>query len=92
MAVAAAIAVGAYVGSKIFGAFSSSKAQKKSNEIQQQMLKLQTEEIARQRKIEEERQRRENMELMNSVSNLTNTSYGGVAAPTVSYDKYGDLG
>ena len=56
------------------------------------MLKLQTEEITRQRKIEEERQRRENMELMNSVSNLTNTSYGGVAAPTVSYDKYGDLG
>ena len=86
------VAAGAYVGAKLFGAWSSSKAQKKSNQIQQQMLKLQTEEITRQRKIEEERQRRENMELMNSVSNLTNTSYGGVSAPTVSYDKYGDLG
>lgn len=87
-----AIAAGAFIGSQIFSAVSSSKAQKKSNRIQQEMLKLQTEEITRQRKIEEERQRRENMELMNSVSNLTNTSYGGVAAPTVSYDKYGDLG
>lgn len=87
-----AIAAGAFIGSQIFGAVSSSKAQKKSNQTQQQMLKLQTEEITRQRKIEEERQRRENMELMNSVSNLTNTSYGGVTAPTVAYDKYGDLG
>lgn len=87
-----AIAAGAFIGSQIFGAVSSSKAQKKSNQIQQDMLKLQTEEITRQRKIEEDRQRRENMELMNSVSNLTNTSYGGVSAPTVAYDKYGDLG
>lgn len=87
-----AIAAGAFIGSQIFGSVSSSKAQKKSNQIQQDMLKLQTEEITRQRKIEEDRQRRENMELMNSVSNLTNTSYGGVSAPTVAYDKYGDLG
>lgn len=92
MSALGAIAAVAYVGSQIFGAMFTNKAQKKSNRIQQQMLQLQTEEISRQRKIEEERQRRENMELMNSVSNLTNTSYGGVAAPTVSYDKYGDLG
>lgn len=92
MAIGLAIAVGAYVGAKIFDSYSSSKAQKESNRIQNEMLKQQTEEITRQRKIEEERQRRENMELMNSVSNLTNTSYGGVSAPTVAYDKYGDLG
>lgn len=87
-----ALAAGAFVGSQIFSALSSSKAQKRSNRTQRKMLELQTEEITRQRKIEEERQRRENMELMNSVSNLTNTSYGGVAVSTVSYDKYGDLG
>jgi hypothetical protein len=87
-----AIAAGAYIGSQIFSSISSSKANKESLKVQNKLLKLQTEEITRQRKIEEERQRRENMELMNSVSNLTNTSYGGVAAPTVSYDKYGDLG
>lgn len=87
-----AIAAGAYIGAKIFDSVSSNKAQKASLSVQNQMLKLQTEEITRQRKIEEERQRRENMELMNSVSNLTNTSYGGVSSPTVAYDKYGDLG
>jgi predicted negative regulator of RcsB-dependent stress response len=89
---AVAIAVGAYIGAKIFDSVSSSKAQKESLSMQNQMLKLQTEEIARQRKIEEERQRRENMELMNSVSNLTNTSYGGTASPSVAFDKYGDMG
>lgn len=87
-----AIAAGAYVGAKIFDSISSHKAQKKSLSVQNQMLKVQTEEIARQRKIEEERQRRENMELMNTVTNLTNTSYGGMSSPTVAYDKYGDLG
>lgn len=87
-----ALAVGAMIGSSIFNSATSAKASKDSLEIQHKLLQQQTEEIARQRKIEEDRQRRENMELMNSVSNLTNTSYGGVSAPTVSYDKYGDLG
>ena len=87
-----AIAAGAYLGAKIFDSVSSHKVQKKSLGIQKQMLNTQAEEIARQRKIEEERQRRENMELMSTVTNLTNTSYGGVSSPTIAYDKYGDLG
>lgn len=84
--------VGAYIGKELFSAFSSSRAQKKSLQIQNQYLKLQTEEIARQRKIEENRQRRENLELMNTATNLTNVAYGGVSSPSVAYDKYGDLG
>ena len=43
-------------------------------------------------KREQEQQRRENEQLMNTVSGLTNTSYSGVSSPSLDYDKYGDLG
>lgn len=82
----------AYVGTQMFSAISSSRSQKKQNEIAAEANRMQAEELKRQRKIEENRQRRENLELMNSVSNLTNVAWSGANAPTLSYDKYGDLG
>lgn len=82
----------AYVGTQMFSAISSAQSQKKQNEIASEQLRLQTEELQRQRKLEENRQRRENQELMNSVTNLTNVAWSGSSAPTMSYDKYGDLG
>lgn len=59
---------------------------------QRNALRQEQAEIERQRKREMDQQRRENEQLMNSVSNLTNTSYSGVSSPSVDYDKYGDLG
>lgn len=83
-----AASLGIQVAKSLFGY----KSQKKQNRIAANALKLQTEELQRQRKLEEERQRRENEELMNSVSNLTNVAWSGASAPTMAYDKYGDLG
>ena len=82
----------ASLGVQIFSSLSASKSQKKQNRIAAEALQLQAEEIQRQRKLEENRQRRENEELMNSVSNLTNVAWSGASAPTMSFDKYGDLG
>lgn len=59
---------------------------------QQKASKKQQDELNRQKKRETEQQKRENEQLMNSISNLTNTSYGGVSSPSIDYDKYGDLG
>ena len=83
-----AAAVGAQVVSGILGY----KSQQRQNDIAAEAIRMQADVLARQRKLEVERQRRENEELMNSVSNLTNTSFGGVSSPSVDYDKYGDLG
>lgn len=82
----------AMIGASIANTVISAKGQKEQNKIATEQLKLQTEEIQRQRKLEEQRQRRENEELMNSVSNLTNVAWSGASAPTMAYDKYGDLG
>lgn len=84
--------IAASVGTSIVGSVFGIKSQKKQNKIAAQALQLQAQEISRQRKLEEERQKRENLELMNSVSNLTNVAWSGSSAPSVSYDKYGDLG
>lgn len=83
-----AASVGISLVSSIFG----HKSQSKQNRIAEQAAQQQADEIARQRKLEEERQRRENEELMNSVSNLTNVAWSGASAPTMAFDKYGDLG
>lgn len=83
-----AASVGIQLVSSIFG----HKSQSKQNKIAAQAAKLQAEELRRQREQEEQRQRRENEELMNSVSNLTNVAWSGASAPTMAYDKYGDLG
>lgn len=87
-----AILAGAYIGTQIFGGIFSSRSNKKSLRIQREQLRLQREELERQKKIEIAQQKRENEQLMNSVSNLTNTSYSGVSSPSIDYDKYGDLG
>lgn len=84
--------IAASVGAQIVGSIFGYKSQKKQNKIAQEGLRLQAEELARQRKIEIDRQKRENIELMNSVTNLTNTAWSGSSAPSISYDKYGDLG
>lgn len=83
-----AASVGTQIVSTIFGI----KSQKKQNKIASEAAALQAEEISRQRRLEEQRQRRENEELMNSVSNLTNVSWSGASAPSMAFDKYGDLG
>lgn len=83
-----AASVGIQAISSIFG----HKSQSKQTRIAEKAAALQAEEIRRQRQLEEERQRRENEELMNSVSNLTNVAWSGASAPTMAFDKYGDLG
>ena len=84
--------VAASVGIQAVSSWFGHKSQSKQNKIASEAAKLQAEEIQRQRKLEEERQRRENEELMNSVTNLTNVAWSGSNAPTIAFDKYGDLG
>lgn len=83
-----AASIGIQAVSSIFG----HKSQHKQNRIAEEAARTQAEEIRRQRELEEQRQRRENEELMNSVSNLTNVAWSGASAPTMAFDKYGDLG
>lgn len=83
-----AASLGVQIVSSIFG----HKSQQKQNKIAAKAAQQQADEIARQRKLEEERQRRENEELMNSVTNLTNVAWSGASAPSMAFDKYGDLG
>lgn len=66
--------------------------QEEALKAQKKALAQQEAEIARQKKIQQDQQRRENMQLMNAVTDLSNVSYGGQSSPSVSYDKYGDLG
>lgn len=84
--------IAASVGTQIVSSIFGYKSQKKQNKIAEEANVMQAAEIQRMRKLETERQRRENEELMNSVSNLTNTSFSGVSSPSIDYDKYGDLG
>ena len=86
------LAIGAYAGLQMNEAHAQQQANKANLRIQQQALAQQTAELERQRKLEIEQRKRENEQLMNSVSNLTNTSYSGVSSPSIDYDKYGDLG
>lgn len=96
MATGAAIAMVGLAGVQAYQSYDNAKKQqhlqKQSLEIQDNAQREQSEELARQKKIQQDRQRRENEQLMNAVSNLTNTSFGGVSSPTIEYDKYGDLG
>lgn len=85
-------AMGATTGYNPRAEYKAQKTQRQALESQQRAYAEQSAEIARQKKIQQEQQRRENMQLMNSISNLTNTSYGGVSSPSIDYDKYGDLG
>lgn len=84
--------LGMSLGSQSMSAYETSKYNKDSLKTQKQALQQQSAELERQKKIEIERQKRENQQLMNSVSALTNTAYSGVSSPSIDYDKYGDLG
>ena len=86
------LAIGAYMGMQMDVAHAQQQANTKNLRIQREALNQQTTELERQKKLEIEQRKRENEQLMNSVSNLTNTSYSGVSSPSVDYDKYGDLG
>lgn len=79
-------------GISAFSAFSQARANERSLKSQRKGLKQEQEEIERQKKREIEQKKRENMQLMNTVSGLTNTAFAGVSSPSIDYDKYGDLG
>jgi hypothetical protein len=89
---AAGWGIGAVSGYNPRESYVQMKMQREALESQQRAYAEQEKEIARQKKIQQDQQRRENMQLMSSVANLTNTSYGGVSSPSIDYDKYGDLG
>ena len=92
MATGVAIGLAAVTGASIYSTVEQSKANKKSAKIQKQALQQEQAELERQKQREIEQQKRENEQLMNSVLNLTNTSYSGVSSPSLDYDKYGDMG
>ena len=78
-------------GSALFGAklgldFAGGK---KANKIQKKAADEQSAEIARQKKIQENKQREENLRLSNTISNLTNTSYGTAPMGGVGYTDLG---
>ena len=87
---AVAIGLGGILGSNIYSSISSSHAQDKANELQAQALAMQAEELKRQREMEADNLRRENLKQMNSIKGLTQTGYAPVITP--GQDKYGDLG
>ena len=89
---AAGWAMGATTGYNPRAEYVAQKTQKQALKSQQQAYTTQANEIERQKRIQQAQQRRENMQLMNAISNLTNTSYSGVSSPSVDYDKYGDMG
>lgn len=91
-ALIAGAAIGVSAGTQVYSAYKTNKANKAFLRIQQHANEVTSAELKRQRQREIEQQKRENEQLMNSVSNLTNTSYSGVSSPSVDYDKYGDLG
>lgn len=82
----------AYIGSQIFGTIAGTRSQRRQNEIARLAAYRQKKELERQNVLEEARMQRENAELMNSVTNLTNVSWSGANAPSLAFDKYGDLG
>ena len=92
MATGAAIALAVSAGVSTYSAIETSKANQRNLRIQKKSLAEQQAELERQRRKEIEQQKRENAQLMNSVSALTDTSYTGSSAPSIDYDRYGDLG
>ena len=83
-----AASVGIQAISSIFG----HKSQSKQNEIARMAAYRQKKELEKQNDLEEARMQRENAELMNATTNLTNVAWSGASAPTMAFDKYGDLG
>lgn len=85
-----AIGLGGILGSNVYSSISSSRAQDRANDLQSQALAMQAEELKRQREMEADNLRRENLKQMNSIKGLTQTGYAPVITP--GQDKYGDLG
>lgn len=92
----AGAAIGAGLGMSMGAQTQQMYYQNKFNQenlrLQQKAYAQQSAELERQRQIEIDQQKRENMQLMNAVTDLSNVSFGGQSSPSVSYDKYGDLG
>lgn len=82
----------AYIGSQIFSSFAGARSQSKQNTIARQAAYRQKKELEKMADLEEARLQRENAELMNATTNLTNISWSGANAPSIAFDKYGDLG
>lgn len=89
---AVGFAMGAQTGTQMYSTYATNKANQAALREQQYANAMTSAELERQRRRTIEQQKRENEQLMNSISNLTNTSFGGVSSPSVDYDKYGDLG
>ncbi len=87
---AVAIGLGGILGSNVYSSISSSRAQDRANDLQAQSLAMQAEELKRQREMEADNLRRENLKQMNSIKGLTQTGYAPII--TAGQDKYGDLG
>lgn len=85
-------ALGSQTGHQAYSTYAQDKANNAALREQQYANEMTAAELERQRRRTIEQQKRENEQLMNSISNLTNTSFGGVSSPSVDYDKYGDLG
>lgn len=86
----AAVGLGGLLGSSVFSSITGARAQDRANDLQAQALAMQAEELKRQREMEADNLRRENLKQMNSIQGLTQTGYAPVIA--AGQDKYGDLG
>lgn len=84
--------MGMSMGAQTQSMYDQNKYNQANLKLQQKAYKEQSAELERQRQIEIDQRKRENMQLMNAVTDLSNVSYGGQSSPSVSYDKYGDLG
>lgn len=82
----------ASVGIEFLSSIYGHKSQSKQNEIARMAAYRQKKELERQNALEESRMQRENAELMNATTSLTNMSWSGANAPSIAFDKYGDLG
>lgn len=84
--------MGMSMGAQTQSMYDQNKYNQANLKLQQKAYAQQSAELERQRQIEIDQRKRENMQLMNAVTDLSNVSYGGQSSPSVSYDKYGDLG
>lgn len=91
-AVVAGVGLALAAGASAYGSHEQRKAADKQAAAQEHANRLQQQEAERQRKREIAAQKRENDELMNAISNLTNTGFSGAGSTSLTNDKYGDMG
>lgn len=90
--IATGVGLAATAGASAYGAHQQKKAANEQAAAQERANALQQEQAERQRKREVEAQKRENDELMNAISNLSNTGFSGAGSTSLTNDKYGDMG